>query len=167
MKSILIVLILGSSNLCHALELKGTAKSIKTEQAIYTEEHSIQTDAAGFYKRVESIYKDTDGQIIAKMISDFSKDLMVPEIQFEDYRFKKKESLIFENKETLKFTIEEDGKSAKNKTLKYSKDMVAGQGFDNFVKKNFEALQEKNIPLNFGVLASMNFYQFKRLCFKR
>ncbi|MCO5113418.1 MAG: hypothetical protein M9899_04505 [Bdellovibrionaceae bacterium] len=145
----------------YGLELKGTAKSLDTDKVLYVENHSITLDKERFYKSIESNYYDLKGDLIAQMKSDFSGNLMVPNIQFEDFRFKKKESLSFINDKEVQFSIEKEGEAKKTKTIKYSENMVAGQGFDNFIKKNFNTLQNQNVPLNFGVLSSMSFYQFK------
>ena len=84
----------------------------------------------------------------------------VPETRFEDLRFKKKEELIFaEDGKQIFIKIIKDGK-AEEKKLELKKNMVVGQGFDNFIKINFENLIKNSISIFFGVLAKLDFYDF-------
>lgn len=149
-----------ADSLAHALSLKGVAKSIDTDKIIYLEEHDIEVDEKGFNKRIQTKYFRPDGQLFAKMDSNFSKNILVPEIEFEDLRFKKKEFLSsVEDKFIFKQKVEAQAEVIKE--LKSFSDAAAGQGFDNFIKFNFDQLQSKEIPLKFGVLSEMSFYSFE------
>lgn len=52
------------------------------------------------------------------------------------------------------------GKAPEEKKYEVKKDMVAGQGFDNFVKMNFEKMATKPVSFSFGVLSEMDFFSF-------
>jgi hypothetical protein len=145
----------------NAAELKGQATSMDGATQLYTEVHSITVDEAGLNKKIETKYLKPNGEIFAEMTSDFSKSNVIPQINFRDRRFDKTEELIFkENSDVVVFKTRSGTQSAKTKEFKIKKDMVAGQGFDNFVKINFEALQKGTVPMSFGVLSEMDFFSF-------
>lgn len=144
-----------------SLELKGIAKSIESKDFLYTEMHTITKNEKGLNQFIETRYLNKEGQVFATMKTDFGKHPYLPHIVFEDKRFQLKEELVWdETDESIKLRVTEGTKS-EEKTFLVKGDMVAGQGFDNFIKANYEDLQKKAVPLKFGVLAAMDFYSFK------
>lgn len=148
------------SSLGHGLSLKGVAKSIDTEKIIYLEEHDIEVDEKGFNKRIQTKYFKPNGQIFAKMNSNFSKNIMIPEIEFEDLRLKKKEFLSVTEDKFI-FRQQKHAQSEVLEEIKSLPNAAAGQGFDNFIKFHFDQLQSKVVPIKFGVLSEMTFYSFE------
>lgn len=145
-----------------ALQLKGVANSLDKNEFVYSELHDIVTDEKGFNKKIQTKYYDSEGILFAEMTSDFSKNLTIPEIKFLDKRFKKTEELFLseDGKEVI-FKTQDNISKEILKKFTISKNMAAGQGFDNFVKIHFDQMQKKTVPLNFGVLSEMNFFSFK------
>jgi hypothetical protein len=145
-----------------ALEVRGTARSLEDNSVLYTEVHKITVDDRGLNRKIVTQYLKPDGKVFAKMTSDFSKSDTIPIVSFEDYRFQKKEKIEFEEKEkTWRFFTALGNQESKAKDFTVSKDLVAGQGFDNFIKINFEKLNKNEVPLKFGVLSEMDFYSFR------
>ncbi len=143
----------------NSVTLKGVARSFDTNQIIYLEQHNIEMDEKGFNKRIQTKYLKPDGEIFAKMDSDFSKDLLMPQILFEDFRFKTVESLNLSSKKLV--FKKKKNESEDMKEIDFLEGSAAGQGFDNFIKFHFESLQSKEVPLQFGVLSEMSMYSFK------
>ena len=76
-----------------ALELQGVATKIGSDEVIYTEVHTITLNEKKLNQLIQTKYLKPDGTTFATMTSDFSKNLNIPEVQFEDYRFKKKDTM--------------------------------------------------------------------------
>lgn len=134
----------------------GTAKNQKGE-VVYIEKHSIEKDNEGLNKFIRVEYTKPDGNKFATMISDFTKSKIVPETTFEDFRFKTKSSMkIADNK--VEFEELKDGKSIAKNSVPLTENMVASQGFDNFIQLNFTVLDTKPIEFKFGVLDKRDFY---------
>lgn len=145
-----------------ALELRGVASSLDEKQQLYVEVHTITLNDKNLNQKIESEYKKLDGKVFARMSTDFSKNETLPTIEFEDFRFNKKESLRWdEDGKYVRFQIAQNGKVEKEKSFEVKQGMVAGQGFDNFVKINFQKLIEGIVPMSFGVLSQSDFYTFK------
>lgn len=144
-----------------AMEVTGVASSLKGNVTLYTEIHKITKDQKGLNKRIETKYLNPDGKIFAEMVSDFAKNPTVPEIKFSDSRFDRTEELIFDEANSEMIFKMTTGKKIQTKKFKWSKDMVVGQGFDNFIKFQFEQLKIASVPLSLGVIAEMDFFTFR------
>lgn len=143
----------------HAAELNGVAKTLDGKKIVYIEKHRITLDDDGLNKTIESQYSRPDGSIFAKMTSDFSKNKTVPIIVFDDSRFKKREELQFHGEERVSLKTINNGKLLE-KHFPLEKNMVVGQGFDNFIKINFGKLTEDTVSLFFGVVTKLDFFNF-------
>ena len=137
----------------------GEARNKKGE-VVYIENHETTENAEGFIISLKTNYTRPNGETLVKMESDFSKNVLIPEIKFEDVRFQRKEDLTHNNK-TVNVKIFEKEKKKKEKSFKIKGNMVAGTGFHNFILKNFEDLKNgKQLPLSFIVLAKADFFVF-------
>lgn len=144
-----------------AHELRGLAMDKSGQRQFYTEQHIITLSDEGLNKKIETKYFRPDGSLFATMSSDFSQNYRVPNVIFEDLRFQKKEELVLQaGGGTAIFRTTVKGKSPEEKKYEVQKDMVAGQGFDNFVKMNFEKMSTKPVSFSFGVLSEMDFFSF-------
>ncbi len=156
MKILLFFLLLVLSFSVQAQILTGIAKNKKGE-VVYIEKHEITVDEIGLNKLIKVEYKKPDGSLLAKMNSDFSKNKLVPETVFEDLRFKSKTVLkIVDSK--IEFEEIKDNKSISKKTFDLHESMVAGQGFDNYIRANASRLDEKHLDFKFGVLEKKDFF---------
>ena len=160
MKYFCLVFILATQ--AFGVELKGVASSLDGSKPLYTEIHSITLGENGLNKKIETKYFKPGGKQFAQMISDFAKSSTIPDVKFTDSRFEKIEELNFdESTKSVTFNTAQGQKKSAPKTFKVTGDMAAGQGFDNFVKINFDQLKNATVPLSFGVLSQMDFYSFK------
>lgn len=155
-----LMLTLLSSLTGFSAELKGVAKSLDGKKILYLESHRITLDGEGHNKVIESQYMRPDGVVFARMTSDFSNNKTVPEIVFDDLRFKKREELSFlKDGKTILLKKNVDGKF-EQKTFPIEQSMVVGQGFDNFIKINFKKLTEDSVAIFFGVVTKLDFFNF-------
>jgi hypothetical protein len=137
-------------------ELKGTAKNAKGE-VVYLESHEIVKDETDLNKFIKVEYKKLDGSVFAVMTSDFSKNKFVPETVFEDKRFSTKTTLKIAG-DSLEFEEFKNGIAKSKKKIPLKETMVAGQGFDNFIRANAAKLESKPITFSFGVLEKKDFF---------
>lgn len=156
MKLLLLNLALLAPIALRAEILEGTAKSQKGK-IVYFERHTIEKDEAGLNKFIRVEYSKPDGAKFATMTSDFSNSKTVPETTFEDIRFNSKSMIRILNGR-VEFEEIKDGKSISKKNIPFSESMVASQGFDNFIRINFEKLESKSVDFKFGVLESKDFF---------
>lgn len=149
------------ASLVSAADLVGEATLIDSGKAVYTERHQITTGNDGRNRRIRSEYTRPSGEVFATKVTDFSKNPLLPDVVFEDRRFGLKEELILEDKgKTLLIRRNQTGAKTEETRLQTRPDMVAGQGFDNFLKIHFDDLQSKERPISFVVPPKMDFFRF-------
>jgi hypothetical protein len=136
--------------------LTGTAKNSDGE-IIYIETHQIQKDDSNFNKLIKVEYKKPNGQTFATMTSDFTKNKFVPDTEFEDQRFNSKHTLRMVDK-TVEFAEFKGGVRISNESLPLKNNMVASQGFDNYIRAHTKKLALEPQSFKFGVLNKMTFY---------
>lgn len=148
-----------ATNFCLAETREGIATDLNKGDFLYKEIHLIEKDNQGFNKKITSSYLDKKNTVFAKMVSDFTKNKMIPETNFEDFRFQIKQvQQISANDKELELIHFKNQKKLNTKTIILSKDTVAGQGFDNYIKENFSTLKESKIK--FIVLDQLDFFHF-------
>ena len=138
--------------------MKGEAFD-KNNKLVYIETHQFKRLISGEITEIKTEYHNAFGKLIAEVSSDFSKDPFIPDTVFVDYRFKEKQELTYDKDSrviSLKFT---DMKSGKIKTNEFKRtgNMVSGQGFHNYILKNFD---EKKSDIKFIVLPKLDYYSF-------
>ena len=136
--------------------LRGNAINSTSGKFAYNEIHYIEADEKNLNKQIQTLYKTAEGRVFATMTSDFSKDSLLPEITFEDKRFGlvQKQEVDKENKKIILT------KGNEKQEIPIRADLVSGQGFDNFIKLNFDSKPNKDIPMSFIVLDKMDFFRF-------
>jgi len=139
-----------------AQTLSGVARNSEG-QIVYLERHQIEFDENGLNRFIRVEYLRPSGEVFASMTSDFSKDRMIPETIFEDQRFQTKMTLRH-NQDRLEFQETRKGKQISRKALPKKENMVASQGFDNFIRLEFDKIQTGPRQFEFGVLANQDFY---------
>lgn len=161
---ILFLLFIFLGSFAHSLEFTGKAYDQEKGQLIYIEKHKTVDDANGFNQLIETQYTDPDGKAMATIRSDFKKDLVIPDVIFADTRFGFKDEQVYDPEtKTVKIirTSAKTGQTEKNE-FKVKKNMLGGQGFNNFLVKNFDQLlDQQSIPVQFIVLSSRDFFEFK------
>lgn len=136
--------------------LEGTAKNSNGE-IVYFEKHKIEKDQNGLTRQIRVEYTKPNGIKFAEMISDFSKNRNIPETTFEDSRFRSKSSLRL-IKDSVVFEELRNGKLHSTKSFPLNENMVASQGFDNFIQMNRWALEKNPVEFKFGVIDTQDFY---------
>ncbi len=161
-KLLLIILVL-SCSAAAALEFTGKAYRLDTDKLVYLEKHRTKEDPAGFNLLIETEYTYPDGRVFARIKSDFAKDRIIPDVIFEDIRFSTKDELEYnpERKSIRIIHTDLKNKSTENNVFEVQNNMLAGQGFNNFLLQNFDSLAKgESIPVCFIVLASMDYFRF-------
>lgn len=156
MQKLTFFLILSITFSSQAEVLEGVAKNHKGE-VVYHEKHKIDKDEQGFNKFIQVEYFDSQGAKFATMSSDFSKSRTVPETQFEDLRFKSK-FIIRVLEGNVEFEEFKNEKSISKKKIPFFENMVASQGFDNFIRLNLSKLASGPVDFKFGAIPSQDFY---------
>ncbi len=138
---------------------EGIAKAIDSDKVLYTENHVILLDSEGLNRKITTTYTSASNQVIARMISDFKDSKVVADVTFEDLRFS---TVYHQNVDVEKKTVNlslvtADGKVENQKT-DLTNDMIAGQGFDNYAKMNFDL--EKKREIRFLVLNKLDYFSF-------
>jgi hypothetical protein len=161
MKILVLGLFIGSFS--WGMEFSGKAFDLKSDQLLYTEKHKTQEDSEGYNTFLETEYVDSSGKLIAKIRSDFAKNKFIPDVTFEDFQNHTKETQVLDlqkNEVTIVRTYLKTNKT-KQKTFSVKKNMLGGQGFNNYLRANFdELIGGKSIQVNFIVLASRDYFQF-------
>lgn len=141
-----------------AIEMIG--KATFKDQLLYTEKHSAFVDKEGFYKNLVTNYLDSNGQIFAKIQSNFDKNKIVPDYEFQDYRQKLREKVTLEpSGQKINIEFEKAGK-IENNTLEIKKNSVLSQGFHNFILSQFKNLADKKLEVYFVVTNRSDQYKF-------
>ena len=130
----------------------------KKGAVVYRENQEITKNEKGESLLIKTKYFDPKGVLIAEVESDFKYDLFIPETVFIDHRFKERQELHYDvqTKMINMKVIDEKGK-VKEKNLKREDDMVSGQGFNNYILKNFDAPKS---DIKFIVLPKLDYFSF-------
>lgn len=138
--------------------MKGEAFN-KDNKLVYIETHTFKRLPSGEITAIKTTYHNAAGKLIADVSSDFSKDPFIPDTVFVDHRFNEKQELSY-NKDSkmisMKITDMNSGKSKSNE-IPRADNMVSGQGFHNYILKNFD---EKKADIKFIVLPKLDYYSF-------
>ncbi len=140
----------------------GTASDFKG-QLIYTENTIVTETSDGLAQKIHTDYKNSKGELIARMTSTFSNEKFIPQIEFEDLRFQFKNNLkIADDGKSLIIEHTEYKKPKTSKTeIKIKENMVAGSGFHNFLITQFNDLKSgKPFNIDFVVLAKADYFNF-------
>ncbi|MFZ3229114.1 MAG: hypothetical protein WA160_02830 [Pseudobdellovibrio sp.] len=160
MKSFLIIMCLGYCPFGQAYQVIGHATTNNGKFA-YTEIHQVALDTNGFNQSVTSSYFNEKNELFAKMNSKFGSHLFLPITDFEDMRSKHKFLTKFDDLDkTYVIQAIEPGKSIKEKRLVIDANMIAGQGFDNYIRKNFDFLKKEKKEIKFIVIPKLDFFAF-------
>lgn len=156
-------LFISAWGLLWGMEFQGKAYDIKTGRLLYLENHKTQQDSSGLNKLIETEYVSPEGQLFAKIRSDFSKDQFIPDVIFEDFSKQIKEVQVYDIQKKEITIVKTYLKTSKTKQHSFplKTNMLGGQGFNNFLLARFDELMNgKSVHVNFIVLSSQDFFQF-------
>ena len=141
-----------------AIEMIG--KATFKDQLLYTEKHTAVLDKEGFYKNLVTNYVDSKGEVFAKIQSNFEKNKVVPDYEFEDFRQKLKEKVTLElSSQKINIEFAKAGKIEK-KSISVLANSVLSQGFHNFILSRFKNLLEQKLEVYFVVTNRADQYKF-------
>lgn len=145
-------------------ELRGSASDARSGKPVYTEVHRLERDERGFDRRIETDYVAPDGRVIARIRSDFAKDLHAPDTEFSDLRHGIEQKAVLDvGARKLEVTRTQNG-ATKKATLAAKGDFIVGQGFNNYVKSRFAELEAgRKMLLRFAVLEELDDFAFQAL----
>ncbi len=136
--------------------LQGVAKNGKGD-IVYLERHTVETDKEGLNRIIRVVYTKPEGTPFASMTSDFKNHKLIPDTRFEDSRFDVTRIASLSGN-IVEFEEIRNRKIVEKRTFPLNDSMVVGQGFDNFVRQNFDKLEKQHIEFVFGVLDNKDFY---------
>lgn len=126
---------------------------------VYIETHTFKKLPSGEITDIKTTYHNAAGKLIAEVASIFTKDPFIPDTVFIDHRFNEKHELTYDKESkmiNMKLTEMNSGKSKSN-SIKRQDNMVSGQGFHNYILKNYD---EKRSDIKFIVLPKLDYYSF-------
>lgn len=165
MMKIVFIFILISFN--NAFGLVVTGKAFRDNKLIYTEKHFPTSLSDGSYSTLKTEYIDDRGKLFSEISSDFSMDPFVPNVFFKDNRFNLIEN-ISKDKGGNKLKIERDDK--KNRKVSYLETKptsILGQGFHNYIIKNFDNILKDEVDVHFIISSKSDQYHFKMYLAKK
>lgn len=138
--------------------MKGEAYN-NDNKLIYIESHTFKKLPSGEITDIKTTYHSPSGKLIAEVSSIFTKDPFIPDTVFIDHRFNEKQELTYdkESKTINMKIIEMNSGKTKSNSIKRQDNMVSGQGFHNYILKNYD---EKRSDIKFIVLPKLDYYSF-------
>lgn len=165
MKKCLLLTLIFTSHLSFALVVTG--KAYRDNKLIYIEKHYPSVLNDGSYKSLKTEYLNPKDLKFAEITSDFSVDAFVPNVSFKDDRFGLIETVTKE-KSTQKIKIEREIKQKKaTEFLELKTSSILGQGFHNFIVKNFDNILKNDVDVYFIITSKADQFHFKMYLAKK
>lgn len=159
--------ILVSAFISNGYALVVTGKAFRDNKLQYIEKHFPTILGDGTYSILRTEYFDEGGGKFAEIKSDFSQDLFVPNVSFNDSRFELFEN-ISKDKSTSQIKIERELKKIKNVSYLNTKSAsILGQGFHNFIVKNFDNILKAEVDVFFIITSKSDQFHFKMYLAKK
>lgn len=124
------------------VSFSGTARNDDGE-LVYTETHTLWFEDEDI-ARAETRYFDPAGRLIATLDSDYSRSQTLPDYAFRDLRFGKEEGLRWDGDEVVLYRQKHAGDDLEKKRFEPRDTHVGGQGFNNLVVRELDALRRGN-----------------------
>lgn len=134
------------------LEFSGTARD-DSGAVVYREQHR-QTYRGQRHLSAETRYLSPEGEVIARLDSDYREHPYVPTYRFEDLRFQRQDGAEVEGDRVTVYGRESAGESIERTTLALSDDMVSGQGLHHYIQDHLDRLTAGEM-LRVGFLAPL------------
>lgn len=147
MKTILVLMIAGNA--------------MVGNQLAYKEKHKAEVSPEGLYQTLSTDYLDENDKTFGTLRSDFTKNKLVPDYQFENSKIQLKEKVTkSDDGKRLLVEIIERGKKTSFE-LPVVENAVMGQGFHNLIMARFEELKVKPLEVNFIIPRKKDYFRFK------
>jgi hypothetical protein len=127
---------------------------------VYTEKHEIKK-VKNKVVNSKTTYFDKDRKnVIATLISDYSKSVSLPTYEFIDHRTKYREGLRYKDGKYVIYYQKPNEKEESN-VLKENDSVFSCQGWHYYLINNLETLEKDDIALNLVLPSELDFYSFK------
>lgn len=110
--------------------------------------------------RSDNFTYSPSGEKIAQMISNYQRNIKLPEYTFEDFRFGIKEGLRFKNNKYYIFHSDKDSKE-QIQELKNPDQAIAGQGLHYYILQNFNFFLQQELKFNLVLPTELDYFRFK------
>lgn len=143
------------------IQYRGEAKT--KSKIVYTEDHTVTVENNKTIK-AETVYKDPQGNILAKFSNDFTKSIHIPENTMQDIKNKSKHGIRYSGETPIMFNQDRDDKEKTKEILleEYKNQLVVGgQGLHYYFIAHFEeVIKKKNLKLRFMIPGKLDSYDF-------
>jgi hypothetical protein len=160
-EAIVVSLLMVSSSASLAAEREvhwGEARN-ENGELVYREKHSVTREGGRVLTSLTE-YSSPDGQLIATMESDYSRNLSMPTYVFEDLRRGYREGLRDEDGEYIIFNKTKDGEE-KTEAVTNTKDVFSCQGWHYYLVNNLAVLERDNVELNLILPSQLKAFPFE------
>lgn len=163
----LIIFILGILLLNYAEALVVTGKAYSENKIIYVEKHFPIVLKDGSYQSLKTEYFFDNGKKFADISSDFSLNQFVPNVIFKDERFNLLEYIKWDRASNMLLIEREINNKKKSSSLEIKSASILGQGFHNFIVKNFDNILKSEVDVYFIITSKSDQFHFKMYLAKK
>lgn len=134
-------------------------------KTVYTEKHIVRYDAGGNVIEAETTYRNTKGDVISVLKSDFRSSLTAPDHVITNLRTGNVQGLRTSREKIILFN-KDDGKAEETKELAItpneSRIAFGCQGLNYYLLKNLDEFQQKqSLPIRFLIPGDLDAYNFE------
>ncbi len=140
----------------------GYAYDMEQEALLYSETHEVVLDHEGQYLTAVVTYKSPEGRLIAEKKLDYGKNLLRPDLLFEDFRDSLKIQVDGDSDYVVLKTGKEEQREIEKLNLGKNQTVVVDAGFDRMIKQQWEELLDgEKISFKFMPLTKAKLVSFK------
>lgn len=142
------------------LEFNGTARD-DSGAVVYHEQHRLEYRGQR-HLSAETRYLSPEGEIIARLDSDYREHPYVPTYRFEDLRFQRQDGAEVEGDRVTVYGRESADEDVQRTTLELREDMVSGQGLHHYIEDHLDRLTAgESLQVGFLVPLAGEVYSFR------
>lgn len=139
----------------------GYAFDSDTNQLLYTESHH-EKYSDGLIKLSEVIYRDTEENIFARKVADFSRSQFMPEFALKNILTGHKEKTRYIEEKYEVIFSQSKNNPEKESQISYKENAISDAGFDNFIIKHWdEIISGEKYKRYFLVPSMQDFLSFR------
>ncbi|MBY0518106.1 MAG: hypothetical protein K2P81_14450 [Bacteriovoracaceae bacterium] len=131
-------------------------------KVVYTEFHEVVFDNNKPLS-AKTLYKKTDGTLIASLTSDFTKSITNAENEFIDMRSGRKYGVKWDNQVPMMWDQEKGEKirtEILDKDYAQGKLIMGGQGLHYYMRDHLDEFEKKEIPIAILIPGKLDYYSF-------
>lgn len=140
---------------------QGEAHSIDGSRLLYEEHHYVRTEGDTPLERIV-LYRCPNGESFARKTIHYGEPRHAPQFRMDDVRFDYVEGFERGHVSAEAFVQRPGDDALRRQAVAAGESLVVDAGFDEFIRANWQALQEgKPVPLRFLVPSRLAAYGFK------